>query len=91
MNSSKVLLGVLSGVAVGAIGGILFTPKKGLKTRKKILDKGNDLADKMKEKFESLFESMSQKQENVWQAEADLITEGITKLNSLKKEIINTQ
>lgn len=55
MNTSKVLLGVLGGVAAGAIAGILFAPAKGCKTRKRIMNKGKDYADDLKEKFEDLY------------------------------------
>ena len=36
MKAGKVFLGVLAGVAAGAVLGILFAPDKGSKTRKKI-------------------------------------------------------
>ena len=52
MNSSKIVLGVLGGIAAGAIAGILFAPEKGSKTRKKILNKGKDFSDEMKGKFD---------------------------------------
>ena len=45
MNSSKVLLGFLAGAAVGSALGILLAPDKGSETRKKILEKSNDLGD----------------------------------------------
>ena len=48
MNASKVLMGVLGGVAVGAVAGILFAPAKGTKTRKRIMKKGNNLKKDMK-------------------------------------------
>ena len=67
MNSSKVLLGVLGGVAVGAIAGILLAPDKGSKTRKKIMDKGKGFADDMKGKFEELYEDVTDKYENLLQ------------------------
>ncbi|MCL4481924.1 MAG: YtxH domain-containing protein, partial [Bacteroidetes bacterium] len=40
MNTGKVLLGVLAGVAAGALIGILFAPAKGSRTRRRILKKG---------------------------------------------------
>ena len=48
MKSGKVLLGLLAGVAAGAILGILFAPDKGSKTRKQILDKGEEFAGSIK-------------------------------------------
>lgn len=38
MSSGKVVLGMLAGLAAGAVLGILFAPEKGSKTRRKILD-----------------------------------------------------
>jgi gas vesicle protein len=40
MRTSKVVLGTMAGLAIGAIAGILFAPEKGSTTRKQILDKG---------------------------------------------------
>lgn len=65
MKSSKVLLGVLGGVAVGAIAGILFAPEKGSKTRKKILDKGKSYAKDAKGKFADLTKDLASKYENI--------------------------
>lgn len=87
MNSSKLLLGVIGGVAAGALMGILFAPEKGSKTRKKIMYKANDGADALKNKFDSLLDSMHQKYENIWQAKEELISEGETRLNAVKKEL----
>ncbi|HQZ24323.1 MAG TPA: YtxH domain-containing protein [Flavobacterium sp.] len=65
MNSSKLVLGILGGVAAGALLGVLFAPEKGSKTRKKIVDKSKDFADDMKEKFEDLYSDVTDKYENL--------------------------
>ena len=87
MNSSKLLLGVLGGVAAGALMGVLFAPEKGSKTRKKIMNKANNGVDVLKDKFDTLLESMNEKYENIWHAKEELISEGQAKLNALEKEL----
>jgi len=87
MSSSKLLLGVLGGVAAGALMGVLFAPEKGSKTRKKIMNKANEGVDVLKDKFDTLLESMNEKYENIWHAKEELISEGQAKLNALEKEL----
>jgi gas vesicle protein len=50
-NSSKVLVALGAGVAIGGLLGVLFAPDKGSETRKKIAEKGNELTDAVKEKL----------------------------------------
>jgi hypothetical protein len=47
MSTSKVLVGFLVGAAVGGALGILLAPDKGEETRRKILEKGNDIGDSL--------------------------------------------
>ena len=61
MGSGKVLLGVLAGVAAGAMVGILFAPEKGSKTRKKMLTKSEDYADGLKDQFDDFVDSLNKK------------------------------
>ena len=65
MNSGKVLLGMLAGVAAGALLGILLAPDKGVNTRKKIAKKGEDYADAIKDKFDGFLDDITAKAEEV--------------------------
>ncbi len=51
-NNLKLAAAVLVGAAVGGAIGILFAPDSGTGTRDKILAKGEDLTDAMKDKFQ---------------------------------------
>lgn len=48
MNSGKVVLGLLVGIAAGAVLGVLFAPDKGSITRNKLSKKGQDYLDDLK-------------------------------------------
>jgi gas vesicle protein len=61
MNSVKVVLGALAGIAVGASLGILFAPQKGADTRKKLTNKGNDYLAELSDKFDTLIDSVNVK------------------------------
>lgn len=54
MNKTNVAIGVLAGLAVGALLGVLFAPDKGSETRKKLTRKAADTADDLKGKFNDL-------------------------------------
>jgi gas vesicle protein len=60
MKNSNVLLGVLGGVAIGAVLGVLFAPAKGSETRKKIANKSSDLTDSIKESVNKFSEKIAQ-------------------------------
>jgi len=65
MNSGKVVLGVLAGVALGAAVGILFAPDKGSSTRKKISKKKDEYVDELEDKFNEFVSSITRKFETV--------------------------
>lgn len=75
MKTSTVVLGVLGGVAVGAIAGILFAPAKGTKTRKRIMKKGNAYTLDLKNKFEDLYGSVVTKYEEVLEEAKEFATD----------------
>ena len=61
MKKGQVFLGVLAGLAAGAILGVLFAPAKGAETRQNITDKGNEFAESLKNKFDSFIDSLVEK------------------------------
>ena len=87
MDSGKVVLGVLAGIATGAILGILFAPAKGTKTRKKICEKGTECADDLKDKFNEFRESISKKLEQVKEDVCNFTEQAKTKAEEVKKDI----
>jgi gas vesicle protein len=87
MDSGKVVLGVLAGIAAGAILGILFAPDKGTATRKKICKKGTDCGDDLKDKFNEFIESISEKFEHVKDDVCDIAQQAKNKAEEVKKDI----
>lgn len=89
MKTDKAVLGILGGIAAGAMLGILFAPEKGTKTRRKIMDKGNDYADDLKDKFDTVLGTITKKYEKIWQQGENLIAEEKEKFDIAKNEIKN--
>lgn len=50
-NAGKMLTALVTGVAIGAVLGILFAPDKGTETRKKIAERGKKFSEGIKERF----------------------------------------
>ncbi|MBX9785587.1 MAG: YtxH domain-containing protein [Chitinophagaceae bacterium] len=50
-NSSKILIALGAGLAVGGVLGLLFAPAKGEETRNKIAESGKKLKDQFTEKL----------------------------------------
>ena len=68
MKTSKALLGIIAGVAVGAIIGVLMAPESGENTRKKIVSKSRGAVDDLKSKFNSLVDGIATQTEELAQS-----------------------
>ena len=84
MKQGNVVLGVLAGITAGAMLGILFAPDKGSKTRKHILNKGQDISDDLQDKYDEFVETMADKYDSAKKEVEDLIAMGQHKIDSAK-------
>ncbi|WP_140487248.1 YtxH domain-containing protein [Flavobacterium sp. GSA192] len=89
MKTDKMVLGILGGIAAGAILGILFAPEKGSQTRKKILDKGTDYVDGLKGKLDKVIGTVTNKYENLLKEGENFISEKKDSYDTVKNEIKN--
>ena len=65
MSTGKVALGVVAGLAAGAVIGILFAPEKGEVTRQRIAEKGKGSLEGLKGRYNDVIENLSAKLEAV--------------------------
>jgi gas vesicle protein len=89
MKNGKVVVGLLAGVAAGAILGVLFAPHSGKRSRRKIAHKSEEMADNVKEKFNDLLSTINHKYESVIKEAGDIVDNGKTKYNVMKKDLKN--
>jgi gas vesicle protein len=80
MKTGKVVLSLAAGIAVGAAAGaaigLLYAPEKGVETRRKISERGEELKDNLKHKFKGVKEDAS-----------DLFDKGKSKIYEAKNDI----
>jgi gas vesicle protein len=74
--SKKLLTGIIVGAAVGAALGILFAPESGKDTRKKLVKKGAELGDTVREKLNEFGEVLQEKYESIKGDAKDILEKG---------------
>jgi|SRR4051812_22693510 gas vesicle protein len=89
MGSGKLFLGVLAGAAAGALVGILLAPEKGSRTRRRILDKGDEYADDLKAKFVDFYSFITGKLEGTKQDAEQLAEKGKAKYDEVREDFEN--
>jgi gas vesicle protein len=86
MKSNNVL-GVVAGLAAGALLGVLFAPDKGSKTRKKIKNKTIEAKKNLKEEFDNFLDTISKKYNSLVDKEEDLVE----KEKEIIKDAVNSK
>ncbi len=86
MNTGKVVVGVLAGLAAGALLGVLFAPDKGSETRKKISKKSSDTLDELKDKFDEMLCAVSEKLGMAQDEANEMLENGKNKVEDFKKD-----
>jgi gas vesicle protein len=84
MNTGKVVLGTLAGLAIGGILGVLFAPEKGSVTRLKIRDQGNDYADKLKLKYNEFADTIAEKMHSAKEFAQEMVENGRAEYDELQ-------
>lgn len=79
MDSSKVLLGFLGGLAIGAIAGILLAPEKGSDTRKKVLNMASDVTDSVEDSIHQALDKVKDKYSQTIREGEELANEALSK------------
>ncbi len=85
MSSGKVVLGLLAGLATGAIAGILFAPAKGTVTRRKITKQGKNYEKKLEKKFSKNMDMANKKFDKLKSEVSEFVEKKIPKAEAIKK------
>jgi gas vesicle protein len=89
MSTSKVLLGVVVGLAAGAMAGILMAPESGSETRKKISRKGQGYVDDLKGRFNDFLDGFMSHVETVKDDANDMADRAKSKIGETVKKVGN--
>lgn len=87
MNSGKVVLGVLAGIAAGAALGILFAHDKGSRTRRRITDKVDEYGNEIKGKYSELSNMLTKKYDQVKSEADDFVSSAKSAYNDNKDKV----
>jgi gas vesicle protein len=82
MKSGNFFVGLLAGIAAGALLGVLFAPEKGVETRRKISKKSKDFVDDVKNKYDDFVRGFGEKVDSVKQ-EADYLKSKASKVSDI--------
>ncbi len=90
MNTGKAVIGIMAGVAAGAAAGallgILYAPDKGINTRKRIVERKDEISEDIKDRFDRVSDFISEKFNGAKRDARDLAERGKSKVNEIRRE-----
>lgn len=85
-DKSAAVIGLLAGLAVGAVLGVLFAPESGKKTRERLSDKALGLADNVKDGLHSIKNTISNGRESLMGLKDQVVDKVKSKANAVSQE-----
>ena len=85
-DNVKVIGALLLGAVIGGALGILMAPDKGSETRRKLVAKGDDLTDALKDKFQVFLDGVKSEMEMVKQKANVFMGDGIAKAEEFQAD-----
>jgi gas vesicle protein len=89
MKTTNVIAGVLIGVIAGAAIGILMAPDKGSETRRKLSERGRDLASTLKDSLNDIVDKAVDKYDDLRQNFTSMSKEAGTKMGAMNSNADN--
>ena len=87
MIPGKMLLGIVAGVATGAVLGVLFAPAKGSVTRRRLSRKALALADDVKDKFDESVDALADRYESIKEDAMEWAEKGSNRVDAATAEL----